>query len=369
MLRAIREYPAVHAELETARFDLRQVQQTLEKSQEDCVSLQLTLDEQKDYTDFLSHKAEALQDALNEFCPRLSTPEEMKRFYDTISPSMDAQGFTLYHMAKELTGIDVPACFPYEDNRGMFEVMEGHQLLDWLTAVHFQAVEWEIIPNSTYESATLLPVDTSTPEYQAFEKQLYEKVLDRMGFQDILAPRQEVSDIENQTTELKLYSRLSGELTEQEYDDPQPMDGGDLAMFQDVILQGIEDEQMPEEEERGLMAYFDGSDAVNEKVVSLFPSVEIIDGELYGVAVCQISGTLTSNELRELKDYCRSQYYDGWGEGFAQRPRRTEYGELYVSFWRDNSTGILTKEEMEAGIVPNRPFHQAKKDRGEHSGR
>ena len=126
---------------------------------------------------------------------------------------------------------------------------------------------------------------------------------------------------------------------------------------------------MPEEEERGLMAYFDGSDAVNEKVVSLFPSVEIIDGELYGVAVCQISGTLTSNELRELKDYCRSQYYDGWGEGFAQRPRRTEYGELYVSFWRDNSTGILTKEEMEAGIVPNRPFHQAKKDRGEHSGR
>ena len=79
MLRAIREYPAVHAELETVRFDLRQVQQTLEKSQEDCVSLQLTLDEQKDYTDFLSHKVEALQDALNEFCPRLSTPEEMKR--------------------------------------------------------------------------------------------------------------------------------------------------------------------------------------------------------------------------------------------------------------------------------------------------
>ena len=369
MLRAIREYPVVHAELETARFDLRQVQQTLGKSQEDCVSLQLTLDEQKDYTDFLSHKVEALQDALVEFCTRLSTPEEMKRFYDTISPSMDAQGFTLYHMAKELTGIDVPACFPYEDNRGMFEVMEGHQLLDWLTAVHFQAVEWEIIPNSTYESATLLPVDTSTPEYQAFEKQLYEKVLDRMGFQDILAPRQEVSDIENQTTELKLYSRLSGELTEQEYDDPQPMDGGDLAMFQDVILQGIEDEQMLEEEERGLMAYFDGSDTVNEKVTSLFPSVEVIDGELYGVAVCQISGTLTSNELRELKDYCRSQYCDGWGEGFAQRPRHTEYGELYVSFWRDNSRDILTKGEMEAGIVPNRPFHQAKKDRGEHSGR
>ena len=184
IIRAIREYPAAHAELEAARFELRQAQQALEQSEQDRESLSLELSEQKDHTDFLSHKAEAL----NEFCPRLSTPEELKRFYDTISPSMDESGFTLYRMAKELTGIDVPSCFPYEDNRGMFEVMEGHQLLDWLIAVHFQAVEWEIIPNSTYESATLLEVDTSTPEYQAFEKQLYEKVLERMGFQDILAP-------------------------------------------------------------------------------------------------------------------------------------------------------------------------------------
>lgn len=188
IIRAIREYPTAHAELETARLELRQAQQALEQSEQDRESLSLSLMEQKDYTDFLSHKAEALQDALNEFCPRLSTPEDTKRFYDAISPSMDESGFTLYRMAKELTGIDVPSCFPYEDNRGMFEVMEGHQLLDWLIAVHFQAVEWEIIPNSTYESATLLELDTSTPEYQAFEKQLYEKVLERMGFQDIVAP-------------------------------------------------------------------------------------------------------------------------------------------------------------------------------------
>ena len=81
--------------------------------------------------------------ALEEFCPRLSTPEELKRFYDAISPDMDPSGFTLYRMAKELTGIDVPSCFPYEDNRGLFEEMSGHSLLDWLTAVHFQAVDWD----------------------------------------------------------------------------------------------------------------------------------------------------------------------------------------------------------------------------------
>ena len=210
MLRAIREYPAIHAELDTARSELRQAQQALGQSEQEQGSLRLTLDEQKDYTNFLSHKAEALQEALMEFCPKLSTPEELKRFYDAISPSMDERGFTLYRMAKELTGIDVPSCFPYEDNRGLFEEMSGHSLLDWLTAVRFQAVDWDIIPGSTYESATLREVDTSTPEYCAFEKQLYAKVLERMGFQSLLEPEQEAGAI----TELKQHS-------------PQPKRGGE----------------------------------------------------------------------------------------------------------------------------------------------
>ena len=48
MLRAIREYPAARAGLETARSELRQAQQELEQSRETCESLWLTLDEQKE---------------------------------------------------------------------------------------------------------------------------------------------------------------------------------------------------------------------------------------------------------------------------------------------------------------------------------
>ena len=373
MLRAIREYPAARAELETARSELRQAQQELGQSRETCESLRLTLEEQKDYTKFLSSKAEALQAALDAFCPRLSTPEELKRFYDAISPDMDPSGFTLYRMAKELTGIDVPSCFPYEDNRGLFEVMDGHQLLDWLTAVRFNAVEWDMIPNSTYESATLLGVDTSTPEYQAFEQQLYGKVLSRMGFENIVAPEQEAGAIESKVTELKLYSPLSAELVEEEpvrdwIDEPEPsmplpLTGDDLSApeLRAAILKGIEDEQAPEETERGLMAYFDGSDAVNEKVVSFFPSVEEVDGRLYGVAVCQLKEALTPSEMAELKEYCSCQYADGWGEGYEQRPRRTSYGELYVSFWQAKDFFILTKEEMETSRVASRSPHQPKR--------
>ena len=181
MIRAIREYPAVQNEL-------KQAQQALKRSEQERRSLQLTLGEQKDYTKFLSRQSAALQAALVEFCPRLSSAEEMKKFYDTISPSVDPQGFTLYHMAERLTKIDVPSCFPYEDNRGLFTEMNGHQLLRWLTAAHFGAVEWTIVPGTTHESATLRDVDNASPEVQAFERQLYEKVLERMGFQDVIAP-------------------------------------------------------------------------------------------------------------------------------------------------------------------------------------
>ena len=371
IIRAIREYPAARAELEAAQFELRQAQQALEKSDQDRESLSFELSEQKDYTDFLSYKAEALQAALGAFCPRLSTPEEMKRFYDTISPSMDEQGFTLYRVAKELTGIDVPSCFPYEDNRGLFEEMDGHQLLDWLTAVRFQAVEWEIIPNSTYEYSTLLEVDTSTPEYCAFEKQLYKKVLERMGFQDILAPEQEVSAIEDKTTELKLYSPLTADL----YMEPDPdsqehadgtellvdLYGEDITAYKKIILQAIKDEMLPEMEEQGLMFAFSGSEALSEKVLSLFPTVEEVGGVLCGVAVCQVKGSLTPAELKELKDFCTGQYADGWGEGYAQRPRHTEDGELYVNFWQDNNFSILTKKELETTRAASRSLRQPKR--------
>ena len=190
VIRAIREYPAAHAELAATQYELRQAQQALEHSEQVCEGLRLQMGEQTHYAKYLSHQSAALQAALQEFCPRLSSVEKMKRFYDMISPSVDPHGFTLYHMAENLTGIDVSSFFPYEDNRGLFAEADGRQLLRWLTAAYFRAVDWTIVPGTTYERATLRDVDTTTPAYQAFEKQLYTKVLERMGFENMLAPHQ-----------------------------------------------------------------------------------------------------------------------------------------------------------------------------------
>lgn len=146
---------------------------------------------------------------------------------------------------------------------------------------------------------------------------------------------------------------MTGELEpqanyEDSYDEPdlEQLRGQDLLYYQDVILEGIAQETLLEETDRGLMTYFYGSQALEQKVVSLKPSVENIRGTLYGVAVCQLQAPLTPGELAELKDYCAGQYADGWGEGFEQRPRATAYGDLYVHFWQSEGFFIETKQEL-----------------------
>ena len=357
-LQAVLRSPDIVAELEGERAARQQLyaalsdaNNELEKTDTDVFLLEQKLER-------TTTQLNACQAAIRSLCSQPPSTEELLQIYDALAPSIDPHNFALYHTAKKLTGIDVSSFFPYEDNRGLFEEMDGRQLLRWLTAAHFHAVDWTIVPGTTYERATLREVDTSSPEYRAFQRELYGKALERMGFHDVVAIGQE----------LKLYSRLSGELTMPGCG-PQPLDGNDLAEFRTVILQGIEDRRTPEEEERGLMADFDGSDAVNEKVVSIFPSVEEVDGELYGVAVCRISGALSADELAELKEYCQSQYNDAWGEGFAQRPHRTRFGDLHVSFYVDSSASILTKEELDTGRLPVRAPRQPKENRGDRDGR
>ena len=97
------------------------------------------------------------------------SPEEQ---YAQLAPTLDADGFSLYAAAEEVTGLKVYEEFPYEDNRGMFELADGHTLLRYLEAAYFGIVTWEIVPGTPYERAILGEVDKTTPEYRAF----YQKI-------------------------------------------------------------------------------------------------------------------------------------------------------------------------------------------------
>ena len=100
-----------------------------------------------------------------------------KTFYEQLGPDLDPGGFKLYFTAHRLTGFDLYKQFPYEDSRGMFEMMNGHQLMRYLLADQFHAIRWEIVPGTGYEHAILQPIDTSAPAYQQFERRLYETLM------------------------------------------------------------------------------------------------------------------------------------------------------------------------------------------------
>ena len=98
-----------------------------------------------------------------------------------------------------------------------------------------------------------------------------------------------------------------------------------------------------------------------EKIISVTRTTALIDGQPYGVYFCQSKEDLAPKEVDDLRWYCRNEWENGWGEGYEQRPHRTSYGELYISFWQNKDFFILTKEEMETARAASRPLSQPKR--------
>lgn len=156
-----------------------------------------------------------------------------------------------------------------------------------------------------------------------------------------------------------LYSPLYLEMT---YYDNEEYDGMDYwsdevsaeegARYLDEVSAAIEQCKVRNKEETGLMEYFECEDknlqkSILQKVSYANPTVTVMNNELYGVTEMKLKASLNRQELRELKDYFRGQYSDGWGESFEQREIKTADGELCVSFWRYGYDFYLdTKEEF-----------------------
>ncbi len=159
-------------------------------------------------------------------------------------------------------------------------------------------------------------------------------------------------------TLLKLYMPLISDFYPRDEwgvsEDGQVWDGRTLLDYEDSILAALVRERMPEEAERGLMHWYHEADSVNNKVRSAVFSAEARDGQLWGVAECQVVDDLSQKELTTLKDYITSQAADGWGEGFEQRAIQVPGGELYVSLWNFEDWSIQTEQER-FGPEPERP--------------
>ncbi len=118
---------------------------------------------------------------------------------------------------------------------------------------------------------------------------------------------------------LKLYMPLTVTTYEIEnhYDyretlnEPLELGNYEIVEYIDEILDTIERDKLPDENNRGFMHYYDGHDSVNAKVAKYGFSVEMVEDELMGVAVLTLNEDLNKNELEKIKDYIIGQASDG----------------------------------------------------------
>lgn len=150
-------------------------------------------------------------------------------------------------------------------------------------------------------------------------------------------------------TTIRLFSPLTANLyAADEYGDfpdcPEELSPAELCNHEDAILEQIQKEHLDSEGDRGLAVYLH-DEVLEQKVYSMNPSVEIWQGELWGVLEVKSHGELSPSELDALTVEWCGQESDGWGEGFEQRPIKTDDGELFVSFWHSGSDFFITPEQ------------------------
>ncbi|WP_317855110.1 antirestriction protein ArdA [Chakrabartyella piscis] len=193
-------------------------------------------------------------------------------------------------------------------------------------------------------------------EVGTFTKQGY---MTYMGYNQEMAEilnRNLNMNIQNQTygETLKLYMPLKVITYEEENDWGQyetsdyeeELDSCELCGYEDELESFIKSYGDHIPEERGLMEYYDTKDSVNAKVESFKFEFEQMDGDVYGVAVCELKAPLDATEMATLKEYITGQASDGFCEGLEQQEFSLCGRNVNISFWDSNRYFLRTAEEM-----------------------
>ena len=170
---------------------IRQRYDTLNRQ---CVAMSDEIDGLRSRLYVAEQQAKAFKEMAKTICTSVETAEDLKWLYGVAASYLDDGGFNLFDAAQEITGFCLSREFPYEDACGCFEFLNGTELLRYLIASEFGAVDWETIPSINCKKAVLREVDESTPAYREFERQLYKRALERLGLRSAASSAQARQD-------------------------------------------------------------------------------------------------------------------------------------------------------------------------------
>jgi len=170
--------------------------------------------------------------------------------------------------------------------------------------------------------------------------------------------KDEVMETEGTVTEVKLYTPLHVEMVDADHGDStvflESIGQDKKAAYTELVQSALQTVQPLEDARCAFCQHTGGYPGVNEKIVSLLHTTELVEGKLYGVTVCQSKGTLSPEEIDGLKSKCREQFDAGWGSGFAQCPHQGSHTGIYIHFERNSGDPLLTRAELDAALKAGR---------------
>lgn len=163
-------------------------------------------------------------------------------------------------------------------------------------------------------------------------------------------------DLSGDLVTTRLFSPLQGEFFEEDDwgnmgETPSVLDGRDLMQYASDIQERINEEDWSHEGDWGLAVYLDNQ-LLKQRVVSMFPGIEEVNGCLYGTMTVVSRGGLLPQELGTVMESWSGQASDGWGEGFEQREFQEEGGILYVRFWQPEDSFEILPEDVFLDRLP-----------------
>ena len=157
-------------------------------------------------------------------------------------------------------------------------------------------------------------------------------------------------DLSGDLVTTRLFSPIQGEFFEEDEwgnmgETPSVLDGRDLMQYASDIQERIDEEDWSHEGDRGLAVYLDNQ-LLKQRVDSMFPGIEEVNGCLYGVMTVVSRGELLPQEMETVMESWSGQASDGWGEGFEQGMFEEEGGILYVRFWQPEDSFEILPEDV-----------------------